>query len=47
MARVVPAGNWSGGLHRNWVLWVVNGAGGQVEVVVCVAVVQVIGWQEL
>lgn len=45
MAPVLPTGNWSGGLHRNWVLWVVNGAGGQV--VVCVAVVQVIGWQEL
>lgn len=49
MARGGPAGNWSRDLHGNWVLWVVNlnGAGGQVEVVVYVAVVQVAGWWEL
>lgn len=46
MAQGAPAGNWSGGLHGNWVLWVVylNGAGGRVEVMVYVAAAQVAGW---
>lgn len=49
MAWGAPAGNWTGGLHGNGVLWVVNlsGAGGQVEMVVCVAAEQVVGWWEL
>lgn len=48
MAQGAPSRSWSGGLHRNWVLWVVNlnGAGGPVEVVVYVVAVQVVGWWE-
>lgn len=49
VSQGAPTGNWSRDLHGIWVLWLVNinRAGGQVEVVVYVAAVQVAGWWEL